>query len=53
MCKFSFQASVQKSMQNFFVKFVQSASSCLRLSKKLQNVEIQWPEEGLNIDLVG
>ena len=37
----------------FFAKIVQSAFSFSRLYKKLENVEIQWPEVGLNIDLVG
>ena len=49
MCKFLLEASVQ----NFFAKIVQSACFCYRLSKELYNVEIQWLEVGLNIDLSG
>jgi len=43
-------ASVQKSVQNFFAKIVQSGCFCYRLSKY---VEIQWLKVGINIDLVG
>ena len=50
MWKFPLMASVQKSVQNFFAKIVQSGCFCYRLSKY---VEIQWLKVGLNIDLVG
>ena len=46
-----FQA-VKVSVQNFFAKLVQSACFCYRLFKELYNVEIQWLEEGLNLNLV-
>ena len=52
MCKFSLKAAVQKSIENVFAKIEISASFCLRLSKELKQVKIQWPEVGLNIDLV-
>ena len=35
MCKFSLEASLQKSMQNFIVNIVQSVFFCLRLSKEV------------------
>ena len=50
--KFPLKASVQKAVQNFIAKILQSACCCYRLSKELYNVEIQWPEIGLNMDLV-
>ena len=50
--KFPLKASVQKAVQNIFAKFLQSACCCYRLSKELCNVEIEWPEVGLNVDLV-
>ena len=46
------KVSVQKSVQNFFAKFVQSACFYYRLSKELYNVEVQSLEVCLNIDLV-
>ena len=52
MCKFPLNASMQKSMQNFFAKVVESACFSYRLSKELKHVEIPWLEVGLNIDLV-
>ena len=52
MWKFPLKVSVQKSVQNFFAKVVQSTCFCYRLVKELYNDEIQWLEVGLNIDLV-
>ena len=46
MCEFPLMASVQKSVQYFFAKVA-------KVSKALYNVEIQWLEVGLNMDLSG
>ena len=49
--KFSSNASEQRSRQNIFAEILQSAFFCNRFSKELYNVEIQWLEVGLNLDL--
>ena len=51
--EFPLKASVQKSVQYFFAKIVLYGCFCYRLSKALYNVEIQWLEVGLNMDLSG
>ena len=52
MCKFPLNASMQKSMQNFFAKVVQSACFWYRLSKEQYNVKNPMTESRLNVDLV-
>jgi len=51
MWNFPLKVSVQKAVQNFIAKIVQSACFFYRLSKELYN-EIQGLEVGLNKDLV-